>query len=215
MAVLNRICHGRHRPVRDVNPKLPYELSDVIDRLLEKRPGRRFASAEDVRQALADVLKSLQSPRPWRRRRLMREFSRHRRPAVAACLLIGLTSLAWTGRSYLVPIHHLASGSEKSTDAKLPEAIKPKTDIPAGAASQMFSTETLALVMATGRPEFADEVSDIEKELKAAERASLPERTSEESARRTWSREFRALLEQIHRIEESFPTGPPAGGAHK
>ena len=69
--------------------------------------------------------------------------------------------------------------------------------------------------MATGRSEFADEVLDIDKELKAAEADSLPERTSVESSRRAWSREFRALLEQIHRIEASFPTGLPAGGAHK
>src|SRR5579863_5485492 len=82
MAVLNRICHDRHRPVRDINPQLPYEVADVIDRLLEKRPSRRYASAEDVHQALANVLKSLQSPRTWRRRRWMRELLRHRTPAI-------------------------------------------------------------------------------------------------------------------------------------
>jgi len=214
MAVLNRICRDRHRPVRDINSHIPYELSDVIDGLLEKRPSRRFASAEDVRQALADVLKSLQSPRPWRRRRLMRELSRHRRPAITACLLIGLASLAWAGRSYLVPIHHEWSVSENSLDVARPGTINPKSDIPAVPDIDRFA-ETLALAMATGRSEFAAELSDFEKELKAAEADAIPERTSIENSHRDGSKEFRALLEQMHRIEESFPTGLPAGGPHK
>ena len=67
--------------------------------------------------------------------------------------------------------------------------------------------------MATGQSEFAAEVSDFEKELKAAEADAIPERTSIEDSRRAWSKEFRALLEQMHRIEESFPTGLPAGSS--
>jgi eukaryotic-like serine/threonine-protein kinase len=213
MAVLNRICRDRHRPVRDVNPHVPYELADVIDRLLEKRPSRRFASAEDVRQALADVLKSLQSPRPWRRRRrVMRELSRHRTPAIAACLLIGLASLAWTARSSLLPIRHDAAGSEASIGGDA-ATVKPRSDVPATPAAPFLSAETLALMMATGRPEFDDEVSDIAKELKAAEADSSSQRTSIENPHRTWSKEFRAVLEQIRRIEASFPDGLSTGGS--
>ena len=33
LAVLNRICNDRHRPVWEVNPDIPDELSDIIDRL--------------------------------------------------------------------------------------------------------------------------------------------------------------------------------------
>ena len=64
MAVLNRICHDRPRPVREINRKIPDELADVIERLLEKKPSRRFASADEVQQALADVLKSSSRPVP-------------------------------------------------------------------------------------------------------------------------------------------------------
>ncbi len=61
MAVLNRICHEPHRPVGQTNANIPDELADVIDRLLDKKPSRRFATAGAVQQALADVLSRI----PW------------------------------------------------------------------------------------------------------------------------------------------------------
>src|SRR5215212_1761658 len=48
LAVLHRICRERHRPVWQLNKAVPDELCDIIDRLLEKKPGRRLASAEEV-----------------------------------------------------------------------------------------------------------------------------------------------------------------------
>ena len=78
MAVLNRICHDRPRPVAQINPNIPDELADVIGQLLEKKPGRRFASADEAQRALAGVLKELQSPRAWRRRRWVRRLAAER-----------------------------------------------------------------------------------------------------------------------------------------
>ena len=66
MAVLHRICHDRQRPVWQLNPRIPDELADVIDRLLEKKPSRRFATAGEVQQALACALSRLQQPGRWR-----------------------------------------------------------------------------------------------------------------------------------------------------
>src|SRR5262245_12250403 len=53
LGVLHRICEVEHRPAWQVNKDLPDEVSDVIDRLLEKKPGRRFSSAEEVQDKLA------------------------------------------------------------------------------------------------------------------------------------------------------------------
>ena len=36
MAVLNRICHEPHRPLDEVNPDVPVELAELVDRLLAK-----------------------------------------------------------------------------------------------------------------------------------------------------------------------------------
>src|SRR4051812_18612469 len=52
LAVLHRICREQHRSVRYWNKNVPDELADIIDRLLEKKAGRRFASAEDVHDRL-------------------------------------------------------------------------------------------------------------------------------------------------------------------
>ena len=70
MGVLNRICNDTHRPAWQVNADVPDELSDLIDRLLQKRPSKRFASASEVRETLARLLAKLQQRKGRRRARL-------------------------------------------------------------------------------------------------------------------------------------------------
>jgi len=88
MGVLNRICNDRHRPVWEVNPAIPDDLSDIIDRLLKKRPSRRFAEASHVRQALLHALNRSQRRGTSRLTRLRRFFRRRPwlMPAAAATL---------------------------------------------------------------------------------------------------------------------------------
>jgi hypothetical protein len=69
MAVLKRTCHDPHRPAWQCNPEIPDGLSSIIDRLLEKKPGSRFASAGDLERALAGVLADVQQGRIGRRQR--------------------------------------------------------------------------------------------------------------------------------------------------
>jgi eukaryotic-like serine/threonine-protein kinase len=65
MAVLHRICHDQHRPLPRVNPQFPRELARVVDRLLEKKPSRRFAAAGDVQDVLVGLLSNTRRPRRW------------------------------------------------------------------------------------------------------------------------------------------------------
>jgi hypothetical protein len=85
LAVLHRICQEPHRSVWHWNKDLPEGLVDVIDRLLAKKPGRRLASAEEVRDRLGRLLSNVQrhglrgrSFSRWRGRR-------GRRNLMAAC----------------------------------------------------------------------------------------------------------------------------------
>jgi serine/threonine protein kinase len=68
MAVLHRICHDTHRGVWQRNNEIPDALCDVVDRLLEKKPAKRFSSAEEVQQHLATLLSRLQQHGLGRRR---------------------------------------------------------------------------------------------------------------------------------------------------
>ncbi len=45
---LSRVCSLRQRPAAEIRPELPGEVSDLIDRLLEKDPGRRPQTAGAV-----------------------------------------------------------------------------------------------------------------------------------------------------------------------
>ncbi|QEH32176.1 Serine/threonine-protein kinase PknB [Aquisphaera giovannonii] len=59
-AVLRRVCDDRPRPLRQVDPDIPGWLAKVVDRLLEKDPGRRFASAAEVAELLTHHLAEVQ-----------------------------------------------------------------------------------------------------------------------------------------------------------
>jgi serine/threonine-protein kinase len=97
MAVLHRICHDRHRPVREVNPDLPGELSAVIDRLLDKRPRHRPGSAAEVQQTLAEILADLQQGGVGRRR------SQKRWRVIVAAALAGALAIAALGVFWIGP----------------------------------------------------------------------------------------------------------------
>ncbi len=61
MAVMNRICHESYRPLDEINPNLPGELIDLIDRLLAKSPDERFQDAQSVKTELSSLLGDFQS----------------------------------------------------------------------------------------------------------------------------------------------------------
>ena len=61
LAILNRICNDRHRPVREVNPDVPPPVAAIVDRLLEKDPSARFQSGEEVRYECLHLLSDPES----------------------------------------------------------------------------------------------------------------------------------------------------------
>lgn len=54
------LCHLRVTPLHpsEVNPKCPRELGDIIMRLLEKKPEKRFSDCDEVRIALSKLSQS-------------------------------------------------------------------------------------------------------------------------------------------------------------
>jgi serine/threonine protein kinase len=108
MAVLKRTCHDPHRPAWQCNAEIPDALSEIIDRLLEKKPGSRFASAGDLERALASMLADVQRGRIGRRPRI-----RLRRGHWA--LLLGGVAIVALGigiRSYFMQLAPTEGGRE-------------------------------------------------------------------------------------------------------
>jgi hypothetical protein len=107
MAVLNRICHESHRPVREVNNEIPEQLASIIDRLLDKKPSRRPSSAAEVQQTLAGLLSDVQQGR-LRRPNVWHRLSRTQRivaSVVVVTVLIGagVWMCTWLDRPEVAP----------------------------------------------------------------------------------------------------------------
>jgi eukaryotic-like serine/threonine-protein kinase len=110
MGTLNRICHEPHRPADEVNSAVPFDLADLIDRLLAKDPAQRFLHAREVESRCAALLADLQQGRPPRRRRFLR-WRRNRtlvkRLTIAAAgSLAGIVFMlvgAWLTRVFVPP----------------------------------------------------------------------------------------------------------------
>ncbi len=96
VGVLKKICHDRHRAVQDINPDIPDRLADIIDRLLEKKPSRRFSDAQQVHQSLSQLLVRIQRRGVARRGPVRRFVRRHRKTLATSAAMLTLCCAATT-----------------------------------------------------------------------------------------------------------------------
>jgi serine/threonine protein kinase len=151
LAVLHRICQEKHRPVWQWNNEIPDELSEIIDRLLEKKPGRRFASAEEVRQQLAQVLSHVQQHGvSLRRVTRWRRWRRHLK-ALAVIGIVATLAVAATGTWYWAT-YRAANTANEATSPVTMDAV-----------GKFFSSEK----------EYHTNLDEIHKSLSGASRESF------------------------------------------
>ncbi len=124
MGVLHRICTERHRPLWHVNPSIPDDLVAIIDRLLEKRPSKRFASAAALADSLQQVLQRQQNRRP---RLPMRTWIKRHQTAtgIMAGIMLFVTSVV--GWLWFFP-NAPAPSTAVSPQIAQPAAIQPTTE---------------------------------------------------------------------------------------
>ncbi|QDT92178.1 serine/threonine-protein kinase [Gimesia algae] len=60
--VLRRITDEEPRPIREINPEIPEWLCQIVNRLIEKEPAARFATASEVSGVLEECLAHVQQP---------------------------------------------------------------------------------------------------------------------------------------------------------
>ena len=59
---IHRVCEDTPRPIRETNPDIPDWLTEIIDRLLAKKPEERFQTAGEVAEVLGAYLAHVQQP---------------------------------------------------------------------------------------------------------------------------------------------------------
>jgi serine/threonine protein kinase len=173
LGVLHRICRDAHRPVWQVNNNIPDELSDVIDRLLAKKPAQRFASAEEVQEELASLLSRLQREGLGRRRfRAWRRLSRRKKlvfAAVAVVLCAAITTGIWVATSPRAAITHPASSTSAKDVRQLTELESQYTNELSAARGQLDSSAETSSYLRVGDDAWRREIQNVERALKNLE----------------------------------------------
>lgn len=191
MAVLHRICHGRHRPVRESNPEIPEPLSAIIDRLLEKKPSKRPSSAAEVQRCLEELLADIQQGRlpsrsRWRlgaKRRILAVLLAF--GAVAASVL---WIIAWLGR---------------------PDASEPRAPFPPNSAvrsDDVSGSDRISHLLSFGpgaAVEFAAAMTGIRSELDRLETQPDIGAAFETPAVHPWHDEVQAVRSDLSRLENT------------
>jgi serine/threonine protein kinase len=110
MGVLNRICTETHRPIDQVNPDVPNEVVELIERLMSKPAAQRFQSMHQIEAELEHLLAALQSgglslskrkPKPAKtfnaksQFAAVKKFAAQHRIALAAFTTIVIAATAW------------------------------------------------------------------------------------------------------------------------
>jgi serine/threonine protein kinase len=129
MAVLHRICHDTHRPVWQQNHTIPDAMSDVIDRLLEKKSARRYSSADEVQQELAALLSRLQQGTLGRRRLRIWNSRKARRNLLLGAAAV--TAIAATVTATIAMRNHASPGPAPRTDKPAETVVAAASAAPA------------------------------------------------------------------------------------
>ncbi|QDT30790.1 serine/threonine-protein kinase [Thalassoglobus polymorphus] len=67
-AAIRRVCDDNPRPIEEINAEVPEWMIAIIEKLLDKDPGQRFQTAEEVVEVLEDHLAGVQGSNPVQQR---------------------------------------------------------------------------------------------------------------------------------------------------
>jgi anti-sigma factor RsiW len=196
-----------------VNPEVPDELSDLVDRLLEKNPRRRYGSAAEVENLLAGLLARRPSLiRHDGRRQTVRRWVRSNRrrivrtswvlAAVAAIgLVVGLATLGvlpdWFHRG--APTVQSGAGAASRHGERV---INPTVN--EGVVTDLSVLRELSAVALDAQ------TSDVEKRLRQLE--GNPPRQFYQSGQTDWPEEVNGIQRELSRLEQPAEFLPNPNG---
>ncbi|HBE68531.1 MAG TPA: serine/threonine protein kinase, partial [Planctomycetaceae bacterium] len=196
MGVLNRICTHRHKPLWQVADQVPDELSVLVDQLLEKRPAKRIASAEEVHDRLAAILASVQQPRSSMLHRVKRWYYRYPRQlaAVGASVLV-LSAAAIAVLSSGTSETNPASFEQPSKKLQPRDTTEPQTHVPANAFLVFDVNESNA---------FNESIESMHRQLD-----TLAEPVSISPVDQPNTTDLQSLLQRLEQLQQSPKTESP------
>ena len=191
MGVLNRICHESHSPVWQDYPEISDEFSDVVDRLLEKKPAHRFANAGQVQTALQTLLANLQNRKPRHLVAAKRFMRWHRKSIRTAGWVAGVCAIM--GLAVLLLLNPWkASDINVSEESQTPRRVKTEPE--------SFSVATWQQAAPAESQQWAGTIQEMEGSLLRLEQSSRGNMWhSELPSQAQWERELLtldALLDQ-------------------
>lgn len=193
-AVLHRICNDEHRPVWQTNHEIPDELSDLIDRLLEKKPSRRPATAKEVSQQLAAQLSRFQQFGPSRRKWVAWRGRRGRRLRFGAAVAVLTLALAATAYNFT-----------STTTSPTTTEVQPQTE------SNQVQVEYNKLKFRRSLDQALAVESNFNSNLNAAQQAvdeSEGQVTFSNAGDDVWSHELEAIDRELRAIESEPELNP-------
>ena len=192
MGVLNRICHEPHSPVWQDFPEVSDELSDVIDRLLEKKPAHRFASARLVQTALQSLLANLQNHQPRHLVAAKRFLRRHRKSVRIFGWVAGVSAMI-TAMGLLLPQWILPAASD---DFGVAVSAAPQQTIDSD--PQSFSVEIWNQASPSEAQQWASKMQQVNDSLLRLEDGGQQDAMF---ADHQWQRDVRLLSQQLDQYQ--------------
>lgn len=191
MAVLNRICHEPHRSVWEINAEIPDELSEIIDRLLEKKQRARFSDAVHIQEALSELLATVQLPGRRRIRSKVKRWIRRRRKVLAGaagllCCVVVAAATFWPAGKH---------DSDETSDASphaVTELVEPEQILSAIAGEQRLDRN------------FADEINAVQTALRNLELTDTYGGDPSLFEADTWNAEINDLRRRLSAMEDSL-----------
>ncbi len=224
MGVLQQICHGRPRRLRDIDPQIPAPVKAVIEKLMARSPDDRFPDAAAVRDWLTACLAHLQNPDTAEPPPKLR---RHRSAAPAFRLVAALTAVlaaisltvgiaAWNIRTKTDSVS--ASSVNAAADGpttRIPDSLVSAAVIDEEIRSVRSDLERLEQavqpVLSAGITAEIDDLPRLTLEVLALEQKYAEDGTdpiSEITDTDTWTSALQRLEKQLDSLESGPASGP-------
>ncbi len=179
---------------------MPYELSDIVDRLLAKKPDDRYSSAAAVRRDLNQLLSDFQSGKLRRRRR--RPLSRMPRVRAIAALA-GALLLAFAAGSYVLSQRQSAVSTNLPATGDMTPVTVAESTVPQSLIKKLSVADFSELQVLAGKNFLKKQYGETVSVVEALERHAVAS-SGNSLASDVWYQQVTQLNEALDQLEQKL-----------